>query len=713
MRAPTLALARAIAGAARALPLPAALKWRLKSAVFSALPAPLPAIRMYRNWWLARENVETLLGLRPRRQALDASLAGFPSPERGEIPWAAYARHRARLGAALCPQPGRRSLSKAARAAAWFAAAGPEADAFEAVDDARFVAYLGQTLPKLPRVTRARAFACQDAPWREGPLETGAAASSASPRFSILTLFFRHLGHFEACAGSVDLLAARSPDAFAEWLVVNDDPGVSPGELLSRIPARLRPRARLVSDGRNLGIARRHNQAIDLVAGEWTVFLDCDDLVMPHALEVLGDRIAREPTARYLSSAMIDIDEHGHVFRYRRRTVGPESLLSLGMTAGHLKAIRTDALREYRFLEGVDGCQDYELALRMSEREELLFLPDFLYAYRWHSRTQSVSQNLRQELTTEVILQRFFLQRAAGGVASPAATPPQAAPGAAAGAADGEVAACRIFAIVATDGSDAAGLRRSVSSALLQWSGLECVVVVAGGEPALEAVRRDLAAELAGAVRLVAAPDMPADAAWLAALSDARVAGALPEATGIVPLRCGDVLYPGFGAAMAEALAATDADVICARGNTRREGRHAQAGASTFPSALMLLRECTPPTAPCIRLAALKQLDTARRGDDGRSPRGLLLGLLAADRRFLFLSDTLSESWADGGEAASGGDSGADALGPAAVEAARAMGLDAVCRHMLDAPLQEIDGPDAERLAGKLKASLAPALGAR
>ena len=61
------------------------------------------------------------------------------------------------------------------------------------------------------------------------------------------------------------------------------------------------------------------------------------------------------------------------------------------------------------YLNTYDGCQDYEFALRTSLFEPLLFIPDYLYKYRWHGSTQSVHNAKRQAETTDRIIQTYLL----------------------------------------------------------------------------------------------------------------------------------------------------------------------------------------------------------------------------------------------------------------------------------------------------------------
>jgi hypothetical protein len=86
----------------------------------------------------------------------------------------------------------------------------------------------------------------------------------------------------------------------------------------------------------------------------------------------------------------VDLDESGRIFAYRLRDETPVDLIQNNY-ASHLKAIRRDLHHDIGgFHPMFEGCQDFELAVRTALFERLLFIPDYLYQYRWHDRSQTV-----------------------------------------------------------------------------------------------------------------------------------------------------------------------------------------------------------------------------------------------------------------------------------------------------------------------------------
>jgi len=239
-------------------------------------------------------------------------------------------------------------------------------------------------------------------------LESGQARCVNHPplpiSFSIVIPFFKHLTFFSQCLAALSTAIGHAPKIPVEVIIVNDDPDIPIHCIHKIIPECTRYLCRIVDNPIQTGISRSLNTAIQHAGHTWMVFLDCDDLLIPDALKILAKRIRQLPHTRYISSRIIDVDESGNPLRYRLRHESPTDLVSTGMVAGHLKAIRRDLFQDIGYHDiRFDGCQDYEFALRTAMMEPLTLIPDYLYKYRWHGQTQSVFQALRQANTTRQI----------------------------------------------------------------------------------------------------------------------------------------------------------------------------------------------------------------------------------------------------------------------------------------------------------------------
>jgi glycosyltransferase involved in cell wall biosynthesis len=228
--------------------------------------------------------------------------------------------------------------------------------------------------------------------------------------FTVVIPFYAHLQYLKACLASVDRATRHAPETPLEIIIVNDDPEVTDQSLKKAVPPGLRDKARLFRNPLNLGICASLNRAVAEARNPWILHLDCDDCLSADCIAVLKKRILRYPGVRYISSRMLDIDGDGRLLRVRVREEKPSELMLRGMVAGHLKVIRRDLFEAIgSYDETVAGCQDYEFSLRTSLFEPILFIPDYLYRYRWHGRTQSVAQAKRQAETTKKIRDSYLL----------------------------------------------------------------------------------------------------------------------------------------------------------------------------------------------------------------------------------------------------------------------------------------------------------------
>ena len=225
--------------------------------------------------------------------------------------------------------------------------------------------------------------------------------ADANPTFTILIPYYRHFDFFRHCGKSLEAVCKGEALNTLEIIILNDDPSCSEKDLMDCLPILARRFARVISYPERFGITRSLNRGISEAKNDWIIFLDCDDLIEPHVLKTIREYILRYPSCRYMSSNMIDIDSNGEVLRYRPRRASPIQLLTHGMIMGHLKIVRKDAFDDFGALDSnFDGCQDFEFVFRMAVHEPLLTIPEYLYRYRWHRNTQSVSQEDRQALTT-------------------------------------------------------------------------------------------------------------------------------------------------------------------------------------------------------------------------------------------------------------------------------------------------------------------------
>jgi O-antigen biosynthesis protein len=145
------------------------------------------------------------------------------------------------------------------------------------------------------------------------------------------------------------------------------------------------PRIHFVKSSERQHISGALNRAGELATGEYTGFLDQDDVLAPHALECVAQAVQdSQPDLLYSDEDYLD-NQGNRVQPIFKPAFSPD-LLRCGMYLGHLLVVRTRALRELGwFRSECDGSQDYDLALRLAARPATIrHIPRVLYHWRQH-----------------------------------------------------------------------------------------------------------------------------------------------------------------------------------------------------------------------------------------------------------------------------------------------------------------------------------------
>ncbi len=211
---------------------------------------------------------------------------------------------------------------------------------------------------------------------------------SAAPLFSVLTpVYATPLASLEACIASV------RAQTFSNWEFVLVDDGSPHPEVidtLNRAAAR-DPRIRVVARGTNGGIVAASNSGLEAARGTYMAFLDHDDELAPCALDAMAAAIAIQPAADVLYSDEDKLDERGVRYHTFRKPEWSPTRLRSQMYLGHLTVMRRSLVEEVGgFRADFEGSQDYDLALRVTERAAaIVHVPEVLY--HWRALTTSIA----------------------------------------------------------------------------------------------------------------------------------------------------------------------------------------------------------------------------------------------------------------------------------------------------------------------------------
>ena len=176
--------------------------------------------------------------------------------------------------------------------------------------------------------------------------------------------------------------------AYGHWeLCIADD--ASPSPHVRRVLTeymRRDPRIKVAFRAENGHISAASNSALELAAGEFIVLLDHDDELPPHALYEVAKAIGEHPEWKIIYSDEDKIDEKGRRFGpYFKPDWNYELLLSQNCVC-HLGVYHAGLVAEVGgFRVGLEGSQDWDLALRCAERLEgrqIGHIPKVLYHWR-------------------------------------------------------------------------------------------------------------------------------------------------------------------------------------------------------------------------------------------------------------------------------------------------------------------------------------------
>ncbi len=199
-------------------------------------------------------------------------------------------------------------------------------------------------------------------------------------------------------------------------LCIADDASTKPEifETLQKYAAQ-DPRIKLILRKENGHISRASNSALEIAKGDFIALLDHDDLLTRDALYEIASALNKAPDTDVFYSDEDKIEDDANLRDpFFKPDWCPDSLLSR-MYIGHLVAYRSSLVREIEgFRVGFEGAQDYDLALRITEKtNKIIHIPKILYHWRVHPKstassleTKDYATNAAQKAISEAIHRR-------------------------------------------------------------------------------------------------------------------------------------------------------------------------------------------------------------------------------------------------------------------------------------------------------------------
>jgi GT2 family glycosyltransferase len=175
---------------------------------------------------------------------------------------------------------------------------------------------------------------------------------------------------------------------------------------------------------RNGHISEALNSAAERARGEFVALMDHDDLLAPNALYAIALHLNAHPDTDfvYTDEDMIDDVTGVRNSPHFKPDWSPDSLLSR-MYVGHLSVYRRTMFEAVGgFRTGFEGSQDWDLALRVTERTDRIHhIPEVLYHWRQHA--ESTSANIDSKpyaaISAELAINEAVARRNESGRAVP------------------------------------------------------------------------------------------------------------------------------------------------------------------------------------------------------------------------------------------------------------------------------------------------------
>ncbi len=183
-------------------------------------------------------------------------------------------------------------------------------------------------------------------------------------------------------------------------IIVVDDVSSDNSLSLAKKVAASDGRMRIYRNEVNLGDYRNRNMAAAYARGKYLKYLDADDLIYSHSLEIMVGAMDRHPDAALaLSSNVIDpVEPYPHHYTseelYQSHYLG-RSPLGVGPSAA---IVRRDCFEAIGGFSGKQFVGDSELWLKLAERWAVVSLPPALVWWRRHAGQQMQLEMAKPEV---------------------------------------------------------------------------------------------------------------------------------------------------------------------------------------------------------------------------------------------------------------------------------------------------------------------------
>lgn len=210
-------------------------------------------------------------------------------------------------------------------------------------------------------------------------------------KISVIIPCYNHAGYLGETIESV--LAQTHP---AEEIIVVDDGSKDTSAEVAGRYAQAHPRVRLLRQ-ENAGRSAAANHGLRESTGEYLVFLDADDRLLPHALAAGLEQLDASPGAGLAAGQCIHIDSNGVPMVTERQPVITEAYYERLLTAnfiwnpGNVLFRRSAVEAAGGFNTEIKHAEDYDIYLKIAREASFACYPEIVAEYRQHPNNKSKS----------------------------------------------------------------------------------------------------------------------------------------------------------------------------------------------------------------------------------------------------------------------------------------------------------------------------------
>lgn len=229
---------------------------------------------------------------------------------------------------------------------------------------------------------------------------------TANSLVSVIITAYNYGQYLEQAINSV----LQQTHAAREIIVIDDGSTDQTQEMLAQYPLVRSYRTNRV------GLSWARNIGTVAAKGQFLVFLDADDYLLPDALEQNLQQFASKPESAFVSGAHLRIDEAGHFLTHPEAPYKFEdnyiSLLQGNYIAMEAAVMyRRELFFHFHFNTQLEACEDYELNLQIARQLPVFSHREFIAVYRIHKKNMSANQERMLKAAILVLEQQMSQTR--------------------------------------------------------------------------------------------------------------------------------------------------------------------------------------------------------------------------------------------------------------------------------------------------------------